>query len=133
MSNLFEQSDVLTQKWYERNKGKLIMLGGAIEEYLAKEKIFIPNPERFEQVNIATEIAKKLFYDFEISVEHDPLQTGALVIKLTGYYMQVAGPTEITEFKDLIILSDNFEISPTKGNKLQMNLMFYGALKLIKK
>lgn len=130
--DIFKEPDAFSQEWYERNKGKLMSLGEAIEQYLAKEKVFIPNPERFKEVNLATEIARKLFYDFEISVEHDPLQSGALVIKLTGYYMQVAGPTEITEFKDLILLSDNFEISPVKGNKLQMNIMFYGALKKIK-
>lgn len=108
----------------------LALLGKGIEDYLRMEKVFIPNPERFAEVVAAKRIAEKLFSDFKIEVTNDPLQTGALVIKIKGCYIECSG-TEVKDFQSLIKAADNFEIFPTAREKFEFTLMFYGALKRI--
>ncbi len=118
------------ENWYAQNRSRLVALGKAIDEYLATEKVFIPNPERFEEVRQATQIAESLFSDFKIEVTNDPLQTGALVIKIKGCYIECSG-TEVKDFQGLIAKADNFEIFPIAREKFEFTLMFYGALKRV--
>lgn len=118
------------ESWYKANRSRLVALGKAIDEYLATEKIFVPNPERFEEVRQATQIAEALFEDFSIEVTNDPLQTGALVIKIKGCYIECSG-TEVKDFQQLIAKADNFEIFPVAREKFEFTLMFYGALKRV--
>lgn len=108
----------------------LALLGKGIEDYLKMEKVFIPNPERFAEVVVAKRVAEKLFSDFKIEVTNDPLQTGALVIKIEGCYIECSG-TEIKDFQQLIAKADNFEIWPIAREKFKFTLMFYGALKRV--
>lgn len=111
-----------------KNKSNIAKLGKCVEEYLAKEKIFIPNPERFIQVTEAKKAAERLFKNFSIEVTNDPLQTGALVITIKGDYIECSSEREIKDFTVLIKNCNNFEIVPTSEG-FQFNLMYYGALK----
>jgi len=119
------------EEWYKKNKERLVVLGKALDEYLAMEKIFIPNPERFEEVKTATQIAEKLFSRFKIEVTNDPLQSGALVITIKGTYIDCSGERQIKDFQQLIAKANNFEILPLAAEKFEFSLMFDGALKRV--
>lgn len=100
----------------------------ALAEYLEREKIFIKNPARFADVESATEIATELFADAKISVENDPLQLGALIVRIEGFDIVVRGEREINLFKQLIDKADNFEIYSTGKDSLRFSIVFNGAL-----
>ena len=100
----------------------------SLNQYLATEKTFIKNYERFDDVKRATEIANELFSDASISVVDDALQLGSLVIRIEGYDIVVRGEREIELFTELISKADNFEIYPIGDEKMMFAVMFNNAL-----
>lgn len=100
----------------------------ALSTHLETEKVFIKNPERFAEVERATEIAAMLFADAEITIDDDPLQMGALIIRIDGYDVTVRGATEITLFIELISKADNFEIYAVGDERVRFALVFTNAL-----
>lgn len=99
-----------------------------LNKYLATEKIFIKNYERFNEVRRATEIANELFTDANISVSDDVLQLGSLVLRIEGFDITVRGKREIELFNELISKADNFEIYPIGDEKIMFAVMFNNAL-----
>ena len=100
----------------------------AIEKYLATEKVFIKNPERFADVQRATEIATQLFSEAEIAIDDDPLQMGALIVRIDGFDVTVRGETEIKLFSELISKANNFEIYAVGDERVRFALLFNNAL-----
>lgn len=99
-----------------------------LSDYLAREKVFIKNPERFADVERATEIATQLFSDATISINDDPLQMGALIVRIDGFDVTVRGAREIELFSALIAKADNFEIYPVGDERICFAILFNNAL-----
>ena len=99
-----------------------------LSAYLESEKIFIKNPERFDDVERATEIATQLFSDSTISVDDDPLQMGALIVRIDAFDITVRGEREIGLFAELISKADNFEIYPVGDERVCFAILFNHAL-----
>lgn len=99
-----------------------------LNDYLKREKVFIKNPARFAEVQQATEIATKLFSDAKVTIEDDPLQMGALIVRIEGFDIIVRGKREISLFVQLISKADNFEIYPVTSEKIRFAILFNNAL-----
>lgn len=97
-------------------------------KYLEREKVFIKNPDRFADVERATEIATLLFGDSTVTVDDDPLQMGALIVRIDGFDITVRGVTEINLFTELISKADNFEIYPVGDERICFAILFNNAL-----
>ena len=97
-------------------------------QYLETEKVFIKNSARLAEVQHATEIAKQLFLDSKVSLEDDPLQMGALILRVEGFDVVIRGEREINLFKVLISKADNFEIYPIGDERIKFSMVFSGAL-----
>lgn len=103
-------------------------LMGELKEYLEAQKVFIQDPIRFAEVERATEIAREIFKDMDISVEDDPLQMGALILCINGFDITVRGTREIKLFQELIDKADNFEIYPIGDEKVRFAILFSRVL-----
>lgn len=104
----------------------------ALSKHLEREKVFIKNPERFAEVQRATEIAYELFPDATIAVDDDPLQMGALIVRIEAFDVIVRGTREIDSFAELISKANNFEIYPVGDERLRFALVFSDALTKLK-
>lgn len=96
--------------------------------YLKTEKVFIKNPIRCAEIMQAKRIADELFGDMEVTIQHDPLQMGSLVLTIKGFDITARGQREIKLFQDLISKSDNFEIYSIGNEEIKFALMFNKAL-----
>ena len=99
-----------------------------LSQYIESEKVFIKNPVRFAEIDTAFQIASQLFSDSSIEIADDPLQMGALILRIECYDIVVRGQDEIALFSALIANADNFEIYPTSDDKIRFALVFSGAL-----
>ena len=104
----------------------------ALQKYLETEKVFIQNPKRWEEVQRATEIANELFSDGEVTVEDDPLQMGALIIRINMFDIVVRGEREINLFSELISNASNFEVYSTGNESIRFSLVFQNVLTRLK-
>ena len=100
----------------------------ALSSHLEREKVFIKNPDRFDDVRLATEIAYELFPDATIAIDDDPLQLGALIVRIDLFDVTVRGTTEIERFAALISKANNFEIYPVGDERVRFALVFRDAL-----
>lgn len=100
-----------------------------LRQYLAREKMFIANPERMPDVNRATEMAEHLFPEATITIEDDPLQMGALILCIEDFDFTVR---ETKCFNTIVGKADNFEIYPTDDQNVKIAIVFQNALTLIK-
>ena len=98
-----------------------------LSKYLKKEKVFIKNPVRFAEFERATEIAEELFKDSNISIEDDPIQMGALILRIEGFDIIVRGEREIELFTELVSKADNFEIYAIDDG-IRFSILFNDAL-----
>ena len=99
-----------------------------LEQYLAEEKVFVKNPARMQEFQHATEIANALFQDAQISIEDDPIQMGALILRIDCFDITVRGTSEINLFSELISKADNFEIYATGDERIHIAILFNNAL-----
>lgn len=114
------------------NDEQFMELMGDLKNYLEAEKVFIQNPIRYAEVRRATEIAKELFKEYDISIKDDPLQMGALILCIEGYDVMVRGEREIKLFTELISKANNFEIYPVGDEKIKFSILFADAFTRIK-
>lgn len=110
------------------NDKEFMDLMSDLQEYLAREKVFIQNPVRYAEIQHATEIAKELLKDYDISIKDDPLQMGALILCIEGYDIMVQGEREIKLFTELISKANNFEIYPIGDERIKFSILFANAL-----
>lgn len=108
---------------------EFLELMGELKEYIETQKVFIQDPARFSDVERATEIAKIIFNDMEVSIEDDPLQMGALILCITGFDITVRGKREIELFQELISKANNFEIYPVGDEQVKFAILFNSVLK----
>ena len=107
----------------------------AISNHLKREKVFIQNPERMQDIAHAMKIAKTLFPDHVTEIKDDPLQTGALILQIdcteVDTSMVLNDEDEIELFNEMVSKANNFEFYQFNGN-IRFAAVFNGALKLIK-
>ena len=103
-------------------------LMGDLQQYLEAPKAFALNPDRFTDVKVAFAVAKKLFAHMNVSINDDPLQMGALILRIEGFDVTVRGKEEIELFTELIAKADNFEIYPVGDESIRFAIVFNGVL-----
>lgn len=111
------------------NDEEFMQFADVLTQYLEMQKIFIPNPKRLEEVNAATEMAKRLFPEAKITIEDDPLQMGAVILTVEDFDITVR---ETEAFCELVSKADNFEVYATNDEKVKLAIMFNNALTRIK-
>lgn len=99
-----------------------------LKEYLEKDKVFIQNPFKMQDVRTAVEILHQIFPDIEINLEDDPLQMGALIISFTSFDVLIRGAQELELFSEFTKLVDNFEIYPVSKEKVHFAAVIQQAL-----
>ena len=107
---------------------EFVLLAEKLQKHLEREKVFVKNPARFAEVEHAFLIAQKLFSASEVTIADDPLQMGALILRIEGYDIIIRGQEEIALFSELISKADNFEIYALGDEKIKFALVFSGAL-----
>ena len=100
-------------------------LAGLLTEYLEMQKVFVQNPQRMEDVSYATEMACRLFPDAQISIEDDPLQMGAVILRIEDFDIVVR---ETEDFYGIIDKANNFDIYPVGDEKVRIDILFANAL-----
>lgn len=99
-----------------------------LNNYLRMEKIFIEDPARMNDVKHAIEIARELFQDSKVYINDDPIQIGALIIRIEGFDITIRGQREIKLFQELIDKADNFEIYSIGDEHVRFAILFEQAL-----
>lgn len=107
------------------NEEDFMNFANILTEYLETQKIFIQNPQRMLDVNTATEMACRLFPESKISIEDDPLQMGAVILRIEDFDIVVR---ETEMFCDVVGKADNFDIYPIGDEKLRADILFNHAL-----
>lgn len=107
----------------------------AISNHLKREKVFVQNPERMQEIAHAFHIAKILFPDHVTEIKDDPLQTGALILQIDCTEVDASivldDEEKIELFNEMVSVANNFEFYQHNGN-IRFAAVFNGALKLIK-
>lgn len=123
-------AEMFSEEWFLENRKMIEKLSAELDAYLAEDKVFVPMPERYADVQRAYAIAKSRFEDVEI--HQCPLHSGSLHIHITEYAIDATGSDEIAAFCKMISLSDNFELYASNDDgKIIMSLTFCGALRRI--
>lgn len=106
----------------------------AISNHLKREKVFVQNPERINEISRAMEIANELFPGHKTEMQDDPLQTGALILVIEctdiDESMVLNDEREIELFNEMVSAANNFEFYKHNGN-IRFAAVFHGALTLI--
>lgn len=107
----------------------------SISNHLKREKTFVQNHNRINDVVHAMEIAKRLFPNHVTEIKDDPLQTGALILQIDCTemceFMEVSGEEDVDLFCEMVCNADNFEFYQHNGN-IRFAAVFNGARKLVK-
>ena len=98
-----------------------------LRAYLEKEKVFVQNPSRVQNVARVKEIINELFPNSAVEIKNDQLQTGAIVLSFDRNDIVVRGQRELELFAELASLVDNFEIYE-KQNKIHFAAVMQGVL-----
>lgn len=96
-----------------------------LTDYLKAKKVFVQNPRRMEEINVATEMVCRLFPDAQISIEDDPLQMGAVILRIEDFDIVVR---ETEDFCSIIDKANNFDIYPVGDEKVRIDILFANAL-----
>lgn len=110
------------------NDKEFLEFAAQIEQYLSKEKVFVKDIARCAEVEYAMEIAKKLFPEAKVELEHDLLQMGALIISIKDFDITVRGETEINLFMQMVANASNFEIYAEGKEEAVIAILFNNAL-----
>jgi hypothetical protein len=104
---------------------------GELKEYLDQPKMFVTNIDRARDFYRAVNLAKQLFPDATVTIQDDPLQTGAMSLHIEATDFVVRGATEIVLFTRIIVLADNFEIYTKGKGNVHFAAMFRGVNKRV--
>lgn len=110
------------------NEENLTNFVDLLTKYLETQKVFVQNPQRMAEVNAATETACRLFPDSQITIEDDPIQMGAVILRIEDFDIVVR---ETEAFCDIVDKADNFDIYPVGDEKVRADILFNRALILI--
>ena len=107
------------------NEEEFMNLTDLLTEYLEEQKVFVQNPQRMADVNTATETACRLFPEAKITIEDDPLQIGAVILRIEDFDIIVR---ETETFCDIIDKADNFDIYSIGDEMVRIDVLFGNAL-----
>ena len=103
------------------------LLLNKLHEYLATEKTFVENSIRTTEIKNAAEIAHELFPEAKICIKDNPLQMGAMILRIELADINLNSEKEIKLFSELISASDNFEIYAHQDDYIVFVLLFQNA------
>lgn len=103
------------------------LLLNKLHEYLATEKTFVENSIRTMEIKNAAEVAHELFPEAKIYIKDDPLQMGAMILRIELADINLSSEKEIKLFSELISASDNFEIYAHQDGYIVFALVFENA------
>lgn len=110
------------------NDTEFLALLDKLRKYLAANKTFVNNPFRETELKNAIDMAYKLFPGAEIALKDDPLQTGAMILTIEDFDINLSGEREIKLFSDIINLADNFEIYALDNKNIRFAAVFQNVL-----
>lgn len=93
-------------------------------KYVDTPKRFVPNPERIVEVNNANVIAHEMFPDAKISLAHDTLEMGFMILSIVDHYIPVR---EIEHFQELIGKGNTLEINRLNDEEIELSIVFHDA------
>ena len=99
-----------------------------LSEYLTANKTFIPNPFRETELKNALTTARELFPNAKIELKDDPLQMGAMILRIEDFEIGATGEREINLFSELIKHADNFEIYPIDDDNVRCAIVFQNVM-----
>lgn len=99
-----------------------------LSEYLTANKTFTPNPFRETELKNALTTARELFPNAKIELKDDPLQTGAMILRIEDFEISATGEREINLFSELIKHADNFEIYPIDDDNVRCAIVFQNVM-----
>lgn len=99
-----------------------------LSKYLAADKKFISNPFRETELKEAIAKAKELFPDAKVELHDDPLQMGAMILRIEDFAISATGEREINLFSEIIRHADNFEIYPIDADNVRFAAVFQNVL-----
>lgn len=98
-----------------------------MREYLNASKTFIINPDRQREISYAYKLAHELLPDAAIQIVDDPLQMGALIMRMTTTDITIDSDEAYDLLNEIIALTDNFEIYPISNEQLCFAAVFENA------
>lgn len=97
-------------------------------QYLATEKNFVVNPVREPDFKHAVALANELFPNANVYIKDDPLQMGAMILRMEAFDINISTEREIILFTELINLADNFEVYAIENGNIRLAIVFQDVL-----
>lgn len=97
-------------------------------QYLATDKNFIVNPVREPEFKRAVALANELFPNTNVYIKDDPLQMGAMILRMEAFDINISTEREIILFTELINLADNFEVYAIENGNIRLAIVFQDVL-----
>ena len=110
------------------NNNEFTQVMKRLQEYLKREKTFVIDENRMDDLSRAVDIANELFPDNTTEIKDDPLQMGAEIIHIEGIDIMARGVMEINLFCEMLSLADNFEIYPVSESTIRLAAVFQNVL-----
>lgn len=104
------------------------LLLNKLHEYLATEKTFVENSIRTMEIKNAAEVAHELFPEAKIYIKDDPLQMGAMILRIEAFDINISTEREMNLFSELINLADNFEVYAIEDGNIRLAIVFQDVL-----
>ena len=110
------------------NDAEFQIILNQLSQYLAMEKNFVVNPMRKTEFERAIALACELFPDAKVYIQNDPLEMGAMILRIEAFDINISGEREIKTFSELIALADNFEVYAIEDGDIRFAAVFQNVL-----
>lgn len=110
------------------NDAEFQIILNQLGQYLAMEKNFVVNPMRETEFKNAIALACELFPNAKVYIQNDPLEMGAMILRMEAFDINISGEREIKLFSDLITIADNFEVYAIEDNNIRFAAVFQNVL-----
>ena len=112
------------------NDEEFMSLMEKLDTYMSTPKLFITDPKRMQDVTEAINIAKQLFPEANIHLAEDPIEMGALIIRIDDFDLSVR---DTEQFHLMTRNANNFEVYSIDNGDVRLSILFNHAFKRIKK
>lgn len=110
------------------NDAEFQIILNQLSQYLAMEKNFVVNPMRKTEFERAVALACELFPDAKVYIQNDPLEMGAMILRMEAFDINISGEREIKLFSELITFADNFEVYAIEDSNIRFAAVFQNVL-----
>lgn len=97
-------------------------------QYITTDKNFVVNPVREPVFKRAVALAYELFPNANVYIKDDPLQMGAMILRMEAFDINISTEREIILFTELINLADNFEVYAIENGNIRLAIVFQDVL-----